>query len=141
MLAGPRGTERKFSPYDMVHEYPIADGVRIYHGGLVGLNAVGHIVPAQSATILVLGRARCPDGRSMLGNGVLKGYAEQGIFSWKQQGTTITRAHIGSFIYAIDDETVNLAGAMPAGAVYDIKEDSPSEVWVMTYLVLGLVSP
>ena len=95
--------------------YPVAPGEIIYRGSLIGLNAAGYIQRVQTVgTIVFLGVSdRQVDNRLA----VVAGPGATG-----QKGTwiipvsgTITAANIGAPLYALDDNTLQLAGTSVSG--------------------------
>lgn len=130
-LTANRDTERKVSPFDMVHEHIGIDSDEFYKGALLMFDqSDARIKPAAAITDGIC-MGRCMDRVSTGASNTKRVRAESGIFQWGQTGTTITRAHIGVAVYAADDQTVTLSssGASKVGVVYDVDAKG---VWVAT---------
>lgn len=115
---------------------PMAASTTIYAGSLVCLNAAGNAIPgAVAATLKAQGRAMATVVNSGAA-GAASVDIEAGIFRWANDGTDpVTRAHIGSPCYVLDDQTVSSShdtnARSEAGIVFDV---DASGVWVRTGL-------
>lgn len=105
---------------------PMAASVKIYAGGLVGLNSAGTIQPMalNLGGLTCLGVADVTKDNTSGGASALKCPVRAGNGAWGpfvNSGSTITAAHVGRICYALDDQTVALtdgAGARsPAGTI------------------------
>lgn len=139
---------------------PLAANAKIFQGGLVGLNAGGYCVPAQSVPAggVILGRAEPLPfyaAASLAGavgygsvadntggaNGAINIHVRQGAFWWDNSaaGDQITLANIGAFAFAVDDHTVALTDGngtrARAGIIYGV--DSVQGVLVQTEAAYG----
>lgn len=139
-LTASRATPRLLSCYDMEHEYPVNSGSTIYNGAWVGLDVDGLLVPAGAASLILLGRARTPNGLPLLGTNTNLCKVDQGIFRWTVEGSAPTRADVGQIIYATSDQEANLTGTNIGGIIYDLRrsEDPAGSIWVLTYLGMSL---
>ncbi len=120
---------------------PVKGGVEIFVGALVGLDADGYLVPADSdATLKIAGRAEQHIDASDADDGDLTCDVKQGTFKWGNGSSSITIADVGEFCFADDDQTVEKhgdAGARPpAGVIVGLEDDG---VWVETRLSLSAV--
>jgi hypothetical protein len=130
---------------------PIADNVKIYVGGMVGVNSAGLAVRGGDATcVTVLGKADVPylpqppsqnTSPNTVYDNTYSGHAASslqvvvrtGVFKWTN-GTSadaITQADVGQDCYAIDDQTVGRVpstGRPRAGKVVLI--DADGGIWV-----------
>lgn len=115
--------------------FPVDGGSLIYQGALVGLNALGYLVPASAiATIRIIGRALEQVDNVDGADGALRCEVETGVFRWDNSsaGDAISLLHVGRTVFAVDDETVALtegaSGNRPAaGVVVDVDDEG---VWV-----------
>ncbi len=129
------------------------------HGGHGGLPAVFNLPVTATKVIypgaLVVARSgACKPGVAETGD-VALGRAEglydnsgsltpapiarvmSGVFSWDQNGTTITNSHIGTVCYVYDDHTVTLSSssASVAGVIVGLADDG--QVMVKTDMGLA----
>lgn len=108
-------------------EQPVASGVVIYTGALVGISATGFATPgAVSASLLAGGVARETVDNTAGADGALTVELWGGIF-WVANGTggdEITLAHVGLPCYYLDDQTVSFDSATGtrsvAGTILDV---------------------
>lgn len=110
---------------------PVAAGVRLFAGGIVGVNATGQAVPAGTpAAVAILGIAQeNVDNRDGTA-GEQSVEVRRGTFQLKPAAAGITLADYGKPVTAVDDESVGLIGedaAIVAGIVRDVDADG---VWV-----------
>lgn len=105
----------------------------IYQGALVGLDATGFLVPAQSA-VSILGRAEQAIDATGAADGALSCEVRFGVFKWNNSsaGDAIAAANAHQICFAVDDQTVALTdggtGARPeAGVIMQVDADG---VWV-----------
>lgn len=104
---------------------PVAAAVRIFAGSLVVLDAQGNAKPAVGATGLVArGRAQAQVDNRLGLAGDLTVAVEAGVFGFNHDGD-VTRAHIGSLVYLVDDQTVSATatGQSAAGILMDLEPD------------------
>lgn len=115
------------------HHDPVKAGVVIHAGALVMLDADGWAVPASTAPGLT------PRGRAQAAatGGAADGdehvTSRRGCFRWGNSagGDEITRAHIGSPAYAVDDQTVAATdGTGTRSACGTIRDVDAQGVWV-----------
>ncbi|MCX5785672.1 MAG: collagen-like protein [Elusimicrobia bacterium] len=104
--------------------------VRIFAGSMVARNASGYAVPAaDTAGLVVEGRAAKTVDNSGGENGDLQVEIEQGVFLYDSAG--LTEGDAGKECYAADDQTVNLDGGTNhvfAGVIMEVV--SADEAWV-----------
>ncbi len=111
---------------------PVAAGVRIFAGCMVGLNATGYAVPGASmAAVAIVGIAQERIDNRDGTDGAQSIDVRRGMFLIKPGATGITRANYGQPVKAADDDSVALIGtdtaAIVAGMVRDVDADG---VWV-----------
>lgn len=113
---------------------PIASGVTLYAGEMVGVDSNGRMNKA-GASVTTLGRFKHPGrGKSLTGNagGTVRGVAEFGIFKWLNLGADpVVAADVGKNCFVSDSTTVEQNGLTIAGPVYGVDSDG---VWVVHYL-------
>lgn len=111
--------------------HPVAAGKVIYAGSLVALSATGYATPAVTATGLKgLGRAEGHVDNSEGADGEVVVTVARGCFAFANSGD-ITRQHIGSSAYAVDDQTVAATdGTGTRSAVGTIRDLDTHGVWV-----------
>lgn len=113
---------------------PVAASTLLECGKMAAIDAAGRFVEGDDNRALkIVGRFPTNYDNSAGAAGAISAECEQGVFAWKNSGTTdeITAAHIGQPCYAEDDETVALTdgGDRPfAGIIVDVDADG---VWVM----------
>ena len=102
---GPLNTRNQFG-------YPVAAGEKIYRGGLIALNSSGYLVRIQTSGALIFaGLADRTLDNSASGSPssdqvqALKG-------TWKLAVSGASYANIGAQVFASDDSTLGLAGAL-----------------------------
>lgn len=107
---------------------PLAPGVTIYAGAMYCLNAAGQAVPAGHPTAttnargVAVKRAAATDGDAVV-EGAL------GVFCFDNDvAEPVTRARIGDYAYAVDDQTAGAGGSVLAGAVFDVDDRG---VWII----------
>lgn len=131
-LSSERSTVRRQGA--AVRRAPVAASTTIYKGGLTCLNAAGNAVPGSvSATLRAQGRAL----ETVINAGAAGDKTvdiEADVFCWANDGTDpVTRAHIGTTCYVVDDQTVSSSHASnarsAAGTVFDLDANG---VWVRT---------
>ncbi len=110
--------------------HPVAAGKVIFAGALVALSATGYAVPAATATGLKgLGRAEEHVDNAEGADGEVTVTVARGCFAFA--GSGVTRAHIGSPAYAVDDQTVAATdGTGTRSAVGTIRDLDAHGVWV-----------
>ena len=106
---------------------PLGAGVTIFAGSMYVLDDKGLALTATAAataSVRAVARKRAvyADGDEFTDGAI-------GTFRFDNSagGAAITRAHIGSNAYAVDDQTVANAGTCVAGEILDVDE---SGVWV-----------
>lgn len=133
VLAADRKTKERLGTR---YNFGVDGGSQIFAGSLVGLNALGFLVPASaSVAIRIVGMALENVDNTDGSDGDLLCEVAAGIFAWENSagGDEITLANgVGRTVYAVDDETVALtegaSGNRPvAGVVVDVNDDG---VWV-----------
>lgn len=112
---------------------PVAADAVIHAGAMVMLDGDGYAVPAATATTLT------PRGRAAeavtggAADGDVTVHVERGCFRWGNSSASdeITRAHIGSPAYAVDDQTVAATdGTSTRSACGTIRDVDAEGVWV-----------
>ncbi|PWY53671.1 hypothetical protein DK459_00690 [Achromobacter sp. RW408] len=111
---------------------PVAAGVRLYAGRMVGVNADGNAVPGGSpAAVAIVGIAQEQIDNRDGTAGAQSIDVRRGTFQLKPAAAGITLAAYGKRVKATDDESVALVGedaaAIVAGTVRDVDADG---VWV-----------
>lgn len=111
--------------------HPVAAGKVFFVGALAVLNATGYAEPATTATGKTgLGRATEAVSNASGGDGDVLVIVERGCFAYANDGN-VTRAHIGSNAYAVDDQTVAPTdGTGTRSAVGTIRNVDADGVWV-----------
>ncbi len=124
-LTSQRNTPDYQTPRRLI--VPVEASTLIYLGSMVGVDANGYAVPAQSA-VRILGRAEAvyngiPGQDANNNSPVTSGAAGAisievvvGAFSWDINSSDISQANIGQSCYAVDDHTVSSSsngGARP----------------------------
>lgn len=112
--------------------FPVAAGVIIYQGAMVAVDTSGYIRPARAAvtTDTVIGMALEPADNSDGAAGDIFCKASVGCFRWGNNGTSVAIDDVGSVVYAVDDNSVDLSSGgtrSPAGYVVDVDDEG---VWV-----------
>lgn len=112
---------------------PVKASAVIHAGAMTMLDADGYAVPAATATTLTpRGRAaEAVTGGTADGDVIAR--IERGCFRWVNSsgGDEITRAHIGSPAYAVDDQTVAATdGTSTRSACGIIRDVDAQGVWV-----------
>lgn len=111
---------------------PVAAGVRLFAGRMVGVNADGNAVPGGSpAAVVIVGIAQEQIDNRDGTAGAQSIDVRRGTFQLKPAAAGITLAAYGKRVKATDDESVALVGedaaAIVAGTVRDVDADG---VWV-----------
>lgn len=130
----PRETERRCSFADLEYRM-IADGA-LLHGTIGAISSDGQLA-APGAGRRPIGRVHCENGRTAAAGDRCR--VDQGCFKWLQTGTTITVAHIGRVVAAVDNQTVSLdtSAGEAFGVIVDV--DADGGVWVLSGLGVGTV--
>lgn len=106
---------------------PLAPGATIFAGSMYVLDASGDATPATAAaTTPVRAVSR---KRTVQADGAEHSDGVVGTFCFDNSAGrgAITREHIGTNAYAVDDQTVGNAGTCVAGEIFDVDERG---VWV-----------
>lgn len=114
--------------------YPVEAGKIIYLGALVGLNAARYAEPAADAAGMrfagVATHSRCDNSAGADGDATVVVY-RRGLHRLAI-ATAVTQADVGKNVYAVDDQTVDLAAATTndvwIGTI--VKVESAAVVWV-----------
>lgn len=109
---------------------PVAATARIFSGALVALNAAGFAIPAIPTAARVRGVALHEADNRLGAAGDTQVDIDRGPFLFANDDTSpVTRAHIGTTVYVVDDNTVgsSAASTIPAGKCLDV---SPAGVTV-----------
>lgn len=131
-LTAPRITPSLATGKDVWTTHPCAANKKIYPGAQVGLNASGNLVPATSSPSLTVLGVASPKGHQLTRSGpaqIVLGYidttdladaavectVQRCIALMKNEGSSITKADIGSSCYAVDDQSVAKADGSAAG--------------------------
>lgn len=119
--------------------YGIKANVRIFKGALVGIDIAGRAMPADTIAngcLRIVGKASATyDNRtgSALGGAAdaVQVDVEYGVFQFANSATVdaISAIHVGSVVFAIDDQTVALtpgaAARAVAGVVVEVRDSKP----------------
>ena len=82
--------------------------VEIFAGSLVALNAAGYLTPAaNTAGLRVVGVAQTTIDNSAGAAGDETMVVDEGVFLFENGSPALTQAHVGSTIFAQDDQTVS----------------------------------
>lgn len=131
-LSAYRNTPEMAHPQSVNTERGLAAAAQAWAGGIACKNAAGDIVPASTSTTLVcLGRfEETKLGSAVAGAVLVK--IKSGVFRYGNSGASITKAHIGTDCFLVDDDNVHQtnggATRSVAGKVFDV--DSAG-VWVL----------
>lgn len=98
---------------------PVAANTLIHAGALVALDAAGNAVPASATAEIMRGVALAQADNTGGAIGEAGVDIERGPFLVANDGS-IDRTHIGSGVFAIDDDTVGAAGTLVAGICLDV---------------------
>lgn len=141
-LAGSRNTKQMNAPdVDVCTLYCPLDVVKVFKGGLVGINSAGFLVPASAGSdkqLKIIGVVAGPEEvyDNTLGvAGAKSCRVDRGAFQLLNGATTdaITQADAGRIVYAQDDQTLARTPALgtrpPAGRVIQVDADG---VWIDT---------
>jgi hypothetical protein len=111
--------------------HPVAAEKVFFAGSLAVLNATGYAEPATTATGKKgLGRVMEGVSNAAGADGDVLVIVEHGCFAWANDGN-VTRAHVGSSAYAVDDQTVAPTdGGGTRSAVGIIRNVDADGVWV-----------
>lgn len=102
---------------------PVAATMRIFAGAMVALNASGYAVKAVPTATRVRGVALAEANNSTGAAGDVFVDIERGVFLFRNDGTNaVTRAHIGTSVYVVDDTTVgsSATSTIVAGKCLDV---------------------
>lgn len=117
-LAAPRPTVSLETGANIWRTFPVAADAIIYPGAMVALDASGNLVPATTATTLLVVGLAAPKRQQMtpsrgyvdatgLAAAVMKCEVQSCIALMVNASTSITKAEIGDNCYAVDDQTVH----------------------------------
>jgi len=127
-LVSDRNTPKR--ERDDVEAHPVQNGVTIFAGALVALNAAGMAIPgAVGVGLIAVGRA----DQRVTGDGIKPVTTRRGTFRWVNSaaGDAITLAEIGDQAYIVDDQTVAKTDGggtrSPAGIIRNVDAQG---VWV-----------
>lgn len=133
--------------------YPIKANVRIFKGGIVGLDTAGRAMPGDTIAngcVKVVGKASATyDNRT---GSVLGGAAEAvdveveyGVFQWISKtggGDDIVADDVGKVAYVVDDQTIALTNNTDtrsiAGLITEVRDDRPY-IWMGPHVAAMLV--
>lgn len=133
--------------------YPIKANVRIFKGGIVGLDSAGRAMPGDTIAngcVKVVGKASATyDNRT---GSVLGGAAdavdvevEYGVFDWISAtggGDDIVADDVGKVAYVVNDQTVALTNNTDtraiAGLITEVRDDRPY-IWMGPHVAAMLV--
>lgn len=114
-----------------VEGHPVLNGVTVFVGAQVCLNAAGFAIPAAIGVGLIpLGRADA----TVVGDGVKPVTTRRGTFRWNNSAASdaIGRPEIGDQAFMVDDQTVAKTDGggtrSPAGIIRDVDAQG---VWVL----------
>lgn len=141
-LAASRNTKQMNSPDANLDSLycPLA-AVKVFKGGLVGINASGYLEPAASGSnkqLKIVGVVAGPEesyDNTAGSPGDLSVKVLRGVFQLANSATTdaVTQADQGRIVYAVDDQTVARTPALgarpPAGRVMQVDTDG---IWIDT---------
>lgn len=102
---------------------PLAADVHIFKGSMVALNASGNALPAVPTATRVRGVALSEADNIDGSAGDVTVDIERGPFLFANAGTNpVTRAHIGTNVYVVDDNTVTSSSTdtIVAGKCLDV---------------------
>lgn len=101
-LATDRVTRKKMTTNE--ESYPVKTNVKIYSGGLVGVDSAGFAVAgANAAAVKIVGVAKNTVDNTGGADGALRVNVEEGLFFFA--ATSITQAMVGQMMYVVDDQT------------------------------------
>ena len=102
---------------------PVAAASRIFSGSMVALNATGYAIKAAPTATRVRGVALAEADNTSGAAGDQGVDIERGPFLFANSGTNaVTRAHIGTNVYVVDDNTVTSSSTdtIVAGKCLDV---------------------
>lgn len=102
---------------------PVAASMLIYAGAMVALNASGYAVKAVTTATRIRGVALDEADNSAGAAGAVSVDIERGTFLLRNDTTNpVTRAHIGTNVYVVDDNTVgsSATSTIVAGKCLDV---------------------
>lgn len=102
---------------------PVAATMRIFAGSMVALNATGFAVKAVTTATRIRGVALAEADNSTGAAGDISVDIERGAFLLRNDTTNaVTRAHIGTNVYVVDDNTVgsSATSTIVAGKCLDV---------------------
>ena len=109
--------------------YPAKAGVRIFKRAIVGITAAKLAVPAGTAEcVALIGLATMSVDNRTGADGVEQVQADKGVF--RMPFATATPADIGSAVYALDDQTLQLTNANGALRLGIIEAIDAEGVWI-----------
>ena len=113
---------------DFFQHLPVAAGIKLFAGGIAGVNAAGYLAPASGAGIKI----PCVVERYVDNVGGAAGDKLARVrrcVAGLDIGAGITQAVVGSMVYFSDDHTVKAAdtNASPAGILLELSE---GQAWV-----------
>lgn len=113
-----------------LYDFPVAAGAKIIEGGLVVLDATW-AKPGLTATgLIAVGIARATVDNTSGANGAVTVPVEKGEYPFVNAGG-VTRAHIGSQAFIVDDQTVaHDNGTNTRSGFGRIKDVTTEGVWV-----------
>lgn len=101
-LTADKITRSKFTSNEM--SYPVKTNLKIWAGGMVGIDSAGFAVAAANAAALkVVGVAKKSVDNTGGADGALRVNVEEGLFLFA--ATAITQAMVGQMMYVVDDQT------------------------------------
>lgn len=106
----------------------VAAGASCFQGGMAMLNSDGFVLPAEDgdALAVVVGRFERSYDNTDGDDGDLTAEVRQGVFKWANDTAAVEQEHVGSFCYAVDDQTVSDDGTgnrPVAGIVVQLEDD------------------
>jgi hypothetical protein len=113
------------------YTFPVAANKKILAGSLTVLDASGNAAPASTATGLK-GAGRASETVDNTGGsaGAVSVTVERGVYLYANDGS-VTRAHIGSPAYVVDDQTVAATdGTGTRSAVATVRDIDSAGVWI-----------
>jgi len=101
-LTTDRVTRKKYTTNEQ--SYAVKTNVKIYSGGLVGIDSAGFAVAgANAAALKIVGVAKNTVDNTGGADGALRVNVEEGLFLFG--ATAITQAMVGQMMYVVDDQT------------------------------------
>lgn len=107
--------------------YPVAASTKIYHGGMVALNASGYLVPgSNTAGLAVVGVAEETVDNTSGADGALRCKVSTGMYKFENSGTkAVEQGDAGRPIFVEDDQTVadETTKGIVAGLLVEVETD------------------